>query len=67
MQRGASPGQHKTQNLPSRGRVCLGAEGIIGTVICHGEALLLLSENGSLADGRQSPPPPSGWETCVVV
>lgn len=41
MQRGSSPGQHNTRILASRDQVCLGAEGIIGIVICHRGAWLL--------------------------
>lgn len=38
---GSSPGHHNTQILASRDQVCLGAEGIMGIVICHRGAWLL--------------------------
>ena len=41
MQWGSSPGHHNTQILASRDQVCLGAEGIMGIVICHRGAWLL--------------------------
>lgn len=38
---GSSLGHHNTQVLASRDQVCLGAEGIMGIVICHRGAWLL--------------------------
>lgn len=61
MQRGSSRGQHSTQSLASRGWIRLGAAGIIGAIICHGGAWLLLRV-GRLQ--MELSPPSQMWIAC---
>lgn len=42
MQKGPSMGHHCTRDVIARDQVCLGVGGVMGTVICHGGAHLLL-------------------------
>lgn len=55
------------EHSDSRGQVCLGAKGIIGTVICHGGAWLLMRVCWSQMAINPPHPPPSGLEMRMVV